>query len=102
MTKAGILADISSPHDVAFGVTLPMIENDGRSLRVRIQDRTVTTSYLDGGDKQTFSVLNDDAKFELGELIRSTYGDLRPVQVTAEDSVIQVLINPRIGESNQR
>jgi hypothetical protein len=86
---------ISSPNEVEFGVTLPVLVNDGRELDVSIKDNIVRTKYPDGEDEQCFVVLNREATLEQDEPITSTYGQLIPVRVSVPHGPIQISIRPR-------
>lgn len=98
ITPVGILATIASPHEIEFGVTLPLLENDGRALNVELGDGIVQTRYSDGSDEQSFLLLNEDATIEEGEPILSTYGLLRPTRVSSADTVVRIFIYPRRAE----
>ena len=99
VTPDGVLSSLSSPHEPGFGLTLPLLENDGRQLEVNIGERSASTRYpsqIGHGDEQHFLVVNDgDVTLETGESVQSTYGWLKPVRVTAEEEKIVVFTYPR-------
>jgi hypothetical protein len=83
ITPDGVLAASDRP------VMLPVLENDGRPLRVAATDRIVTTSYGAGSDQQAFLAI-EGAVTKSGKSLRSTYGDLQPYIATGP-----VFIYPR-------
>jgi hypothetical protein len=98
LTPDGVLATLHSPNEADFGLTLPLLENDGRALDVRIEGPIASTAYpedLGDGDEQCFLVLNDTPSLESGRAALSTYGWLRPVRVTADADRIDVFVYPR-------
>ncbi len=95
LTPDGILATTTSPNTSEFGVTLPLLQNDGRELALDLSDRIVRARYPDAADEQCFLLLNEDAEIESGESIIITYGWLRPIRVTSDSDAIRVFIYPR-------
>ncbi len=104
ITPDGILSEVrkTSPEALPWGVTWPLLENDGRPLVVTQRPAIATTAYEGAGDEENFIALNDRASLDFsGHPLRSTYGDLRPVTVTAPDDVNRTFIYPRkAGEPN--
>jgi hypothetical protein len=98
ITPDGILATLRSSDAREFGVTWPLLVDDGRPLRVRMTADMATTSYADGGDEEVFMALapagSPPARAD-DEPLRSTYGWLRPVRVLAADGVNHTFIYPR-------
>jgi hypothetical protein len=98
ITPDGVLATLRSPNDVAFGVTLPLLENDGRRLERRLSGNIAAVRFPDdlgNGDEQCFIVLNKDAVLSDNEdPVQSTYGWLRPVRATTKDGPIDVFVFP--------
>lgn len=97
VTPDGVLTTLSSPHEDVFGLTLPLLENDGRDLDIQIDERSASTRYASGnGDEQHFLLVNQSSvSMEAGKSMQSTYGWLRPVRVTSESEKIQVFVYPR-------
>ncbi len=99
VTPDGVLSTVRSPHSFNFGVTLPLLEDDGRSLTVRVTDRIASTSYpseLGRGDEQHFIAVNEEpVVLEEGESVLSTYGWLRPVRLTTDAEEVAVFTYPR-------
>ena len=55
-------------------------------------------SYGDKTDEQAFIALNDDAKLTTKDaVVRSTFGDLRPVIMTTGDKVSRTFVYPSLG-----
>ena len=99
VTPDGVLSSLSTPHEGVFGLTLPLLENDGRDLEVEISDRSASTRYplgIGNGDEQHFLVVNQEpVALEAGESLQSTYGWLKPVRVTTEAEALNVFTYPR-------
>ena len=102
VTPDGVFSTLRSPHNFRFGLTLPLLEDDGRELDISLSDRIASTTYpeaLSDGDEQHFiAVNNDDMLLEEGESVLSTYGWLRPIRVTASEDHIHVFAYPRSSD----
>jgi hypothetical protein len=97
LTPDGILSELTkiSTDDVSWGVTWPLIENDGRPLVVARSAAIASTGYQGAGDRQNFIALNPQSTLDYSEApLRSTYGDLRPVLVTVRDQTNRSFIYP--------
>ncbi len=99
VTPDGALTTLHSPHDASFGLTLPLLEEDGRDLTITVSERIAGTRYPAGignGDEQHFLVVNGGAvRIEEEEPVLSTYGWLRPARVTTDTDRIDVFVYPR-------
>ncbi len=99
ITPDGVLTRLSCVGDVPFGVTLPLLTDDGRELRISQSERYATVSYpqdIGNGDAQTFLTLTPDTVIEPDdEPLRSTYGWLRPVRATADKKAVTIFVYPR-------
>lgn len=97
LTPDGVLATLRSPHAKAFGVTWPVLENDGVPLRPKLGERTATTAYRADRDEQSFLWLDAGATAVVAEAepIQSTYGWLRPVRAAAISGVNRTFVFPR-------
>jgi len=99
ITPDGVMTTLRCANNAEFGLTIPLIENDGRELVTHIGDRIISTRYhtaLSDGSEQNFIILNDDADITPGdESYQSTYGWLRPIQVTSDDNEIHAFVYPR-------
>ena len=95
LTPDGILARLSSPDTTQFGVTWPLLENDGRPLVTSVSAYDATTHYADSRDEQSFLALHPGAEiFGADPPVRSTYGWLRPLRVTAPGNKQDTLVYP--------
>ena len=72
-----------------------MLENDGRPLTRKLEAHSATVSYEGGKDLASFIALHDQPAITV-ELrpLRSTYGDLRPVHMTAEGTENRTFVYP--------
>ncbi|MEZ5354336.1 MAG: hypothetical protein R2762_16990 [Bryobacteraceae bacterium] len=97
ITPSGVLSAVRRVSgEGAWGVTWPVLESDGTPLRPRYEDRLAGTGYSAGGDEEVFLALDEGARIQHGEpLIRSTYGDLRPVLMTVPGEVSRTFVYPR-------
>ena len=95
VTPDGVLATLRSADAPEFGVTWPLLEDDGRPLRVKVTDRLASTSYADDGDEESFLSLTGSRVDAGDERLRSTYGWLRPVRAAAADGVNRTFVYPR-------
>ncbi|MEO5834183.1 MAG: discoidin domain-containing protein [Nakamurella sp.] len=96
VTPDGVLSTITSTGG-PFGVTLPVVENDGRALDVRYTDGIVSVSYPWLTDEQNFIALQDGARLDTGSaLIRGAVGDVRPARLTVSGAATnEVFVYPR-------
>ena len=96
VTPDGVLTTLKSPSDVEYGVTLPLLENDGTPLNVNVGSSIATTSYGEGTDEQCFLCLDADVQLQSQpDSHLSSYGYLRPVRVTAAGKQRTVFVYPR-------
>ena len=97
ITPDGLLSTVvkTSTDDSKWGVTWPILENDGHPLQTKIDPRSASTSYASDSDVQTFFAINDDAE-AIPEMqsLRSTYGDLRPVRVVTSAPANHTFVYP--------
>ena len=102
VTPDGVLSTVRSPHNFRFGITLPLIEDDGRALELSVGNRIATTKYpeaLGNGDQQHFIAVNQQPiAMEEEEPVQSTYGWLRPVRLTTEAEDAHVFTYPQSQE----
>jgi hypothetical protein len=80
LTPDAILSTVRkiSPGDVPWGVTWPLLETGGTPA----------------GDRQNFIPLDSGVRLEPDTTMRSSYGDLRAVRVTAPGTVNRALVYP--------
>ncbi|MEM8488220.1 MAG: hypothetical protein AAF564_21900 [Bacteroidota bacterium] len=97
VTPDGVLTRLTSPHDTELGLTLPLLENDGRALETAVEARAASTKYPDGlgnGDAQHYLLLNEGV-LAPGASLQSTYGWLKPVLVTTPADSIDLFVYPK-------
>jgi hypothetical protein len=98
LTPDGVLSTVTktSGGDTRWGVTWPLLENDGRPVQHTGTAHVRTTAYPGGTDDQNFIALDAQPHLALDEpLFRSTYGDLRPVRMTVADKISRTFVYPR-------
>ena len=79
-----------------MGLTIPLLENDGRALQTMIHDQIASTMYAAGEDQQNFICLNPNAEMSgEDESICSAYGWLKPILVKTDDAPIDVFVYPK-------
>jgi len=97
LTPDGILsvATKTSADAVEWGMTWPLLENDGKPLQRSGKGRIRSVQYPGGGDSQNFIALDDGPDPVEEPLLRGSYGDLRPIRVQAAGHANRTLIYPR-------
>ncbi len=96
LTPDGVLITTRSKDAGEFGVTWPLMENDGDALHVKIAGNLATTTYADHRDEQCFlSPTIGTAVAETDAKVLSTYGWLLPVRSPAAAGLNQTLVYPR-------
>ncbi len=96
ITPDGVLTNMIPLQPGEYGVTVPLLENDGRPLQISVHHGIASTKYEEAGDEQNFIVLNEEAMLEVeGESLRGTYGWLKPVRVRSKDEPTSIFVYPR-------
>ena len=96
VTPDGVMTYLSCLQNIPFGLTAPLLENDGNALETSIANGIASTKYPDGPDTQNFIGLNNNGTVAVdGAAIRSTYGDLLPVKFQSNDERQIVFIYPQ-------
>lgn len=96
VTPDGILTVLKSPSDVSFGVTLPILENDGRPLNLDVSQTIASVSYDEHGDSQNFISLDSGASLKIEpDAILGSYGWLRPVRAISPHEANTIFVYPR-------
>jgi hypothetical protein len=96
ITPDGVLAAARARGAEEFGVTIPLLSDDGTPLENETGGGVIRTRYPGGGDEQSFLVLGADRPVRTHEApVRSSYGWLRPVGVPASDGVAEVFVYPK-------
>lgn len=97
LTPDGVLSIVrkSSPGELQWGVTWPLLENDGSPLVRSDTSRSTTTGYPRSKDQENFLALDAGAAMVTEwDVLRSTYGDLRPIRVTTPGDANRSFIYP--------
>jgi hypothetical protein len=80
-----------------FGVTWPLLEDDGRPLEVSLSEREATVRYPGGTDSQSYSAPRAGTRLVKEDVrVRSTYGWLRPVRAEAVDGAQVTIVRPLV------
>jgi hypothetical protein len=96
LTPDGILATLRSRDAGEFGVTWPLLVDDGAPLRSRVEGKIATTEYPGGEHQQCFLALKPGgAPGGDGEPVRGSYGWLRPLRSGATGGVNRTFVYPR-------
>lgn len=97
VTPDGVLSVVrkSSPDDVQWGVTWPLLENDGAALIRTDTARSATTGYPASKDQENFLALDAGSTLAAEpDTLRGSYGDLRPIRVVVPGEVNRSFIYP--------
>lgn len=99
ITPDGVFSRLRAPGTDQFGLTLPLLRDDGRTLNIAVSDGIASTSYPDdvgNGDEQHFIALDANPIIEPdGDAILSAYGYLLPMRQTATGDVLHTFVYPR-------
>jgi hypothetical protein len=97
ITPDGVLSTVRSTAPAGtFGITWPLLVNDGAPLVNRYSTHVASTSYPGGGDEQNFISLHAAPTMTTSlATIRGVYGDLRPVRMVSGADSVQTFIYPR-------
>ncbi len=97
LTPDGALFTLSTDAPIPFGMTLPLLVDDGASLHCQRDGRIASVRHPDGQDEQNFIVVSENSKWSTEPAALSSYGMLQPWLVQAEGAV-QVFVYPRSGD----
>jgi hypothetical protein len=95
ITPDGILATLTSDDAKTFGVTWPVLENDGAALKTEVKSQIAATAFKDDGDQQAFLAIDSQSPLMSEDAVQSSYGWLRPVRAAATDGVQRTFVYPR-------
>jgi hypothetical protein len=97
LTPDGALSTVTkvSRDDSPWGVTWPLLENDGAPLTRTGSAEIASVRYLNSEDRQNFIALDRAPTMVPEALMRGSYGDLRPVRVTVPGDVNRTFIYPQ-------
>ncbi|WP_162418807.1 hypothetical protein [Cyclobacterium roseum] len=100
LTPDLLVTRLKSAQELPFGLTVPLLENDGRSLQTNISADLAHTGYSTLGDRQYFISLNESVELDTtAASIQSTYGWLKPVRFETPEATVDLLVYPkRAGE----
>jgi hypothetical protein len=94
----GVLAETRKTSGDAdeWGMTWPLLVNDGRPLMNEVNGAAASTSYDRKGDEGNFIDIDGDARVVAdGPRFRSTYGDLLAMRALARDGLQRTFVYPR-------
>jgi hypothetical protein len=97
LTPDGILSTTQkiSSDAITWGVTWPLLANDGAPLAVTVGARFGETEFKGHPDSESFLALGKHPSLDSsGETVRSTYGDLQPVLQMTKGMSNQTFIYP--------
>ena len=90
----GVFTTLTASTGGAFGVTFPLLANDGASaLTTAISGGIASVRYPTGTDEQNFIAVGASPVLTTEDLVRSGYGDLRAVRY--EGTPNQTFVYPR-------
>jgi hypothetical protein len=86
-----------SSDAITWGVTWPLLANDGAPLAVAVGARVGEAKFKGHPDSESFLALGEHLSLDSsGETVRSTYGDLQPVLQMTKGMSNQTFIYPHI------
>jgi hypothetical protein len=97
LTPDGVFSELrkTSPDQIKWGVTWPLLENDGRPLALTQSAYIASTGYAASADRQNFLAIAASAPEVTSEdPVRSTYGDLRPLRVVTAGAANRTFVYP--------
>ena len=78
-----------------WGMTWPLLANDGNSLDVETKAAAAETKYLGSGDMEFFlAVGGNSSVVSDGDALRSTFGDIHPFRMEQPDGINRTFIYP--------
>jgi hypothetical protein len=96
LTPDGVLSTVKKISDdgMAWGVTWPILENDGAPL-VRSHDGAIeSVGYPGSADRENFLAVQSGTAIAEEPSLRGTYGDLRPLRVTVAGATNRTFVYP--------
>jgi len=98
VTPDGVLSTVTAAGQAgAWGMTLPLLEDDGAPLvtSATSTDRIARTTYKAGTDEQAFIALGKNVVLAADQPVLSSYGQLRPIRATTDDTAHRTFVYPR-------
>ncbi len=96
LTPDGVLSTTvkTSSEEQPWGVTWPLLENDGAPLPRFHTSNVEAVGYPGSSDRENFISLDEGAQFTPEPPLRGTYGDLRPIRVTNPGNANHTFVYP--------
>lgn len=102
VTPDGVMTYLSTPQNTPFGLTVPLLANDGRPLQTQIGGKIASTGYGLNGDTQNFIGLNETMEVgQDGVAIESTYGSLLPIKFSSSNEQTIVFVYPKSQRASE-
>lgn len=96
LTPDLLITRLKNAQSQPFGLTIPLLENDGTQLISEITDKIAYTGYNQSGDRQYFIGLNKDVTTDASApSIQSTYGWLKPVRFETQEQSVDLMVYPK-------
>jgi hypothetical protein len=96
LTPDLLVTRLKSAQKVPFGLTVPLLKNDGRELITDITNHMAHTGFSKSGDRQYFIGLNENMRADTSaKSIQSTYGWLKPVRFESNDPSLDLMVYPK-------
>jgi len=97
LTPDGVLSVVTktSSDDLRWAVTWPVLENDGTPIKRSSRDGIQSVRYPNGSDEQNFIAVDASPTFSEASMLRSTFGDLRPIRVSVSSAASTTFVYPR-------
>ncbi len=96
LTPDGVLATLRAENANQFGVTWPLLENDGTALHCRQTDNIAATAFTANADEQCFILVNTpQGRLQPETQLRGSYGWLRPLRAVSPGGTNTTFVYPR-------
>jgi hypothetical protein len=96
ITPEAVITRMHALQETIHGVTVPLLENDGRELQLHLSDKIASTKYPGGTDEQHFISLNKQVEINFqAPSIQSTYGWLKPVRFESKEQSTAIMVYPK-------
>jgi hypothetical protein len=97
ITPDGVYTETAktSAAPIHWGITWPLLTNDGQALATSIGKTFASTGFARGGDQESFLSVDQQATIETDvPTMRSTYGDLLALRVVSSGAINSSFIYP--------
>ena len=97
LTPDGVMSVVTktSRDDSRWAVTWPVLENDGTPLERTSRNAIQSVRYPNDSDEENFIAVGATPTLAEEPLLRSTFGDLRPVRVMVSSAASTTFVYPR-------